>query len=129
MLVELWERLRGYHKWIDAEATIESSEMHKTPVQTRDGVIYSYDASDLLVWTAKNGEKYGAAFSVPDDSPLYQLIDGEKVWIRYNPNQPDDFYYRDLLKTRIHTYVKHFIVATLFLAYFVLRLWVRLHRR
>jgi hypothetical protein len=27
MLIEIWERLRGYDKWIKTEATVQSSEL------------------------------------------------------------------------------------------------------
>jgi len=120
MLIEIWERLRGYNKWIQTEATIESSNLEETPIADRYGRIidYSYASGDILTWTDHQGEKQYADFSVPDDSPIYQLVDGDTVTIRYNPAKPEEFYYRELLRTRVHTVVKTTIVTLLFLVIF-----------
>jgi hypothetical protein len=103
MLIELWERLRGYDKWVAAEAKIESSQLNKIPVADRSGnvVDYNYSAGDVITWTDPTGEKHYADFDVDDKSPLYQYIGGESVPIRYDPADPDRFYYRDLLKSRV----------------------------
>lgn len=107
MLIELWERLRGYDKWIETEARIESSQMRETPYTNRDGsVSYTYDASDMLTWLDAQGEKQYAAFTVDDLSPVYQLVGGESVTIRYNPQDPSQFYYRDLLRSRVKLYAR-----------------------
>jgi Protein of unknown function (DUF3592) len=128
MLIELWERLRGYDKWIAADATITRSDVQKIPVTDRYSgqvIDYNYASGDVLTWTDPSGEQQYAGFDVPDDSPLYQLIGGETVSIRYNPANPDQFYYRDLLKTHVHTAVKTtaiiLIVALVLLGYILLR--------
>lgn len=130
MLIEIWERLRGYDKWIETEAKIESSNVEKTPIEGRSGTAigYSYASGDILTWTDRQGEKQYADFTAPDDSPLYQLIGGETVTIRYDPAHPDRFYYRDLLRTRIHTAVKATLVVILFGGLFLLRLAARIAR-
>jgi hypothetical protein len=137
MLIELWERLRGYDKWVQTEAKVESSDLEKTPVVDRYGkvVSYSYSSGDTLTWTDAAGEKQYADFTVPDDSPLYQLIGGETLTIRYDPAQPDRFYLRELLRTRIHTAVKTTLISLLCLIVFggrfflhVVGLFSRSHR-
>lgn len=30
MLIEMWERLRGYNKWVETQATVKSSIEQKT---------------------------------------------------------------------------------------------------
>ena len=122
MLIEIWERLRGYDKWVQAEAKIESSDVNKTPVRDRGQVVgYSYSSGDTLTWTDASGEKQYATFSVPDDSPLYQLIGGESVTIRYNPANPEQYYFRELLRTRIHTAFKTALIVIFFGGIFALR--------
>lgn len=120
MLIEIWERLRGYDKWIETQASIESSNLEKTPIADRYGnvVDYSYASGDMLTWTDHQGEKQYGDFTVPDDSPLYQLVGGETVTIRYDPASPDRFYFRDLLRTKVHTAVKTTLVVLLFLIVF-----------
>jgi|HubBroStandDraft_5_1064220.scaffolds.fasta_scaffold51665_2 hypothetical protein len=128
MLIEIWERLRGYDKWIEVAAKIESSEVEKTPITDRSGRVidYSYESGDMLTWTDRQGEKQYADFTVPDDSPLYQLVGGEAVTIRYNPARPDQYYFRELLRTRVHTAVKATITTIIVLAavvgFFLLRI-------
>jgi Protein of unknown function (DUF3592) len=122
MLMELWERLRGYNKWIATDATVTSSDVERTAHMDRGNVYYTYDSGDQITWTDASGQKRSADFKVPDDSPLYQLIGGETVSIRYNPANPDQFYYRDLLKTRIHTAVR----TTAFILFFALLLLARI---
>ena len=123
-MLKLWERLRGYDKWVEADAKIRSSQVEKTAHSDRSGhVSYTWASGDELVWTDSKGQEHTADFTVPDDSPLYQLVGGETVTIRYDPSRPDRFYLRDLLQTRVHTAVKvtmYTLVFTLFLAALVL---------
>jgi hypothetical protein len=113
----MWEHLRGYDKWIETEARIESSDVEETEQVGRYGNVvgYAYSSGDKLTWTDRQGEKQFADFTVSDDSPLYQLIGGETVSIRYDPARPDRFYYRELMRTRVNTAVKSTLVALLFL--------------
>jgi hypothetical protein len=128
MLIEIWERLRGYDKWVQTEAKIESSDVEKQPIRNRSGVVvdYAYSSGDTLSWTDASGEKQYAPFTVPDDSPLYQLVGGETVTIRYNPAKPDEFYYRELLRTRVHTAIKTTLGVLLFVALFGGLLFLRI---
>ncbi|MGB7987562.1 MAG: DUF3592 domain-containing protein [Terracidiphilus sp.] len=116
MLIEIWERLRGYDKWVQVEATIESSNVEETK-QTLHGqpAPSTWASRDELVWSDRQGQRRSAEFKIPDDSPLYQLIGGETVTIRYNPAKPEKFYYRELLRTRVHTAIKVIFLGLLFL--------------
>ena len=124
MLIELWEKLRGYDKWIDVTATIESSKVRKTQHNGRDGsVSYTYDSGDLLSWKDAQGAKHYAPFNVDDESPLYQLVGGEFVAIRYNPAYPDRFYFPDLLRSRVR-YAFRCLVYGLALASFLVLIFL-----
>lgn len=115
MLIEIWERLRGYDKWIQTEARISSSKMEKTPHYDRGGREFdTWSSENELVWTDQSGQTQSAGFSVPDDSPLYQLIGGETVPIRYDPSDPDQYYFPDLLRSRIGSVLR----TTLFIIVF-----------
>jgi hypothetical protein len=128
MLIELWERLRGYDKWIEAQARIESSDVEKRPLTDRYGKVvdYAYSSGDRVTWTDPQGEKQYADFTVPDDSPLYQLVGGESVTIRYDPAKPDRYYFRELLRTRVHTAVKSTLAALLLLVVFGSLIFLRI---
>ena len=56
--------------------------------------------------TDSRGEKQYATFDVEEGSPLFQLVGGESVTIRYDPAHPDRFYYRDLLRSRVRSACK-----------------------
>ena len=94
MLIEIWERLRGYDKWIEAEAVIVSGKKIRRefglPALRSD----SRFSSDLLMWVDREGEKRFGPFVNQDTSPLYQLLEGETVLVRYDPSKPDRFYNR-----------------------------------
>jgi hypothetical protein len=124
MLIELWERLRGYNKWIETEAKVESSQVKETQ-HSDDGIDYStYDSNDVLVWADQQGENQRAYFKVPDDSPLYQLVGGETITIRYNPAEPDQYYLRELVETRIHTGVKRVIIPLVLICFYLVFAWL-----
>jgi Protein of unknown function (DUF3592) len=131
MLIEIWERLRGYDKWIETQATAESSSVEKTPIKSRYGetVGYEYASGDVITWIDRQGEKQYADFTVPDDSPLYQMVGGETVTIRYDPASPDRFYYRDLLRTKVHTTVRITLITLVFLIVVVGRIYFRVVSR
>lgn len=125
MLVEIWERLRGYDKWIQTEAKFESSELKRIEHVDENGIAYdTYESSDVLVWPDQQGENQRAYFTVPADSPLYQCIDGESIEIRYNPIYPDEYYLRELLQTRIHAVVRRVVVTLLMICFLTFFVWL-----
>jgi hypothetical protein len=127
MLIEIWERLRGYDKWVPATAKIESSKAEKTAHYGRDGsVSYTWAAGDELVWTDLQGQQQSAEFKVDDESPLYQLVGGEDVAIRYNPARPDEFYFHELLQSRVRRFFQLVLYTCIFLAVLVCLLWLNI---
>jgi hypothetical protein len=128
MLIEIWERLRGYDKWVETQAKFESSDVEKKPIRDRSGTVvdYRYVSGDLLTWTDRQGKKQSASFTVPDDSPIYQMVGGESVTIRYNPARPDRFYYRELLRTRVHTGFKITLTVLVFLGIAAVAFYLRM---
>ncbi|MBB6143565.1 hypothetical protein HNQ77_001514 [Silvibacterium bohemicum] len=126
MMTKLWERVRGYDKWIETAATFEAAKVQKTPHNGRDGsVSYTYNSLDTISWTDQSGATHRAEFKVPDDSPIYQLVDRNQATIRYDPDQPDRFYYPDLFRTRIATVLQRIGYTILFLV--ILSLFIALN--
>jgi hypothetical protein len=112
MLIELWERLRGYDKWVQTEAKIESSELEEKEVaSSRDR--YGNDHTDFesastcwICWTDTEGKEHRSFYEVWEDSPLYQLYDGQSITIRYNPANAEQFYIRGVLQSQAITTFK-----------------------
>jgi len=97
MLVEIWERLRGYDKWIPAEARIAPvTEVRKILGPRARSMPASARRADLLLWKDREGKSHSAGFAAHKSSPLYQLIGGDTVSICYNPADPDRYYCRAL---------------------------------
>jgi hypothetical protein len=92
MLIEFWERLRGYDKWIEAEATIESSQVGSLDFRTEVVSI----SKDLLKWVDREGQPHWGSFEALESSPLFQSVEGSKILIRYDPANPNRYYLREL---------------------------------
>jgi hypothetical protein len=122
MLIEIWERLRGYDKWIQAEATVESSEPTNQQLHGRD-ISYS---DDVIVWTDSAGEKHRAPISVQAHSPLFQLVQGSTINIRFNPADPEEYYLRELLQSRVRKVFSTAVAAALMIAALAFFGWLRI---
>jgi len=120
MLIELWERMRGYDKWVETEATIESCEVRTV----EDARVEECD--DLMVWTDRDGMRHRAEFTAGEGSPLFQLLVGSTVAIRYNPADPEEYYLRDLQKDRVSG-VLAVVVRGPLLALLAFFIWLLLH--
>jgi hypothetical protein len=118
MFIELWERFRGYDRWPSAEARITAAKVKRTAHNGRDGsVSYSYASADSIEWADFHGQKQSAEFTISDDSPLYQLVGGETIAIRYDPQDSHRYYFRELLRTRIYRTFKLTLYALGFAAF------------
>jgi len=127
MLIELWEKLRGYDKWVETQAKIEQSQMREVRHTNRDGsVSYTYSSSDVLTWVDAQGVTRSADINVDDQSPLYQFVGGESVTIRYNPRDPTRFYYRDLLRSRVHFFFRILLFGVVLSTFILLAVCFRI---
>jgi hypothetical protein len=95
MLIEMWERLRGYDKWVETEAAIKSSELAEVEVRrirpnrfSEAEPVDEWHSTCELAWTDKAGTQHTDQFEVAEGSPLFQLYDGQTVNIRYDPANP-----------------------------------------
>ena len=80
MLIELWERLRGYGKWTPAVATVQSTT--SSPVgeigsdKSQRPVALGSDSICKIRWLDLNQKEHTAEFQAFEESPLYQLFEG-----------------------------------------------------
>ena len=112
MLIELWEKIRGYDKWVETEAIVEESLV---TTHENDGGQFSV-SDEVLVWADSQGERHRAAFAVREDSALYQLVEGSTIRIRYSPADPEEFYIRELVQARVRAWMYGIVVATVMIA-------------
>jgi hypothetical protein len=113
VLIEIWERLRGFDKWVQTEATIKSSDLAEVnigDIRTSPWVhsqsVEEWNSSCALKWIDHSGNSHENEFEVAEESPLFQLYDGQTVAIRYNPSNPDQFYLRGVSGSKVHTFIK-----------------------
>jgi Protein of unknown function (DUF3592) len=114
MLIELWERLRGYGKWVETEATIESAQQriameYRDPSDPPGKSRYTWKMEDVLTWSDAAGQRHQAHFTAHEESPLFKLTAGAKLIIRCDPANPARFYSREIHKAEL----RHFIQVTL----------------
>jgi len=120
MLIELWERLRGYNKWVQAEARVDSAAAIRRTLGKRYQESPTSRASGrLLVWKDQLGKKQVGVFVTLDTSPFYQLLDGETITIRYNPARPNHYYCRAHLLSWLVHLAKISLVGFVSMGFFV----------
>jgi hypothetical protein len=130
MLIEIWERLRGYDKWIQTEARIDSAGAARKALGKRYRVSNSSRFSaNLLVWRDQRGKTHYGAFVNHDTSPLYQLLEDETITIRYDPARPDRYYCRSLWLSWTAFIAKTGLGLAVSLVFFVWVIWTILKGR
>jgi len=139
MLTEIWLRQRGYDKWVQTEATILSSELAEPDAgllrSEKSGKLNSRDqfywhSTCVIGWKDGSDSFHTASYSVPEWSQLFQLYEGQTVFIRYNPACPGEYYLRELsiykAALTLHRILRIAFIA-LSLIWFALILWRRFH--
>jgi hypothetical protein len=126
MLIEIWELLRGYHRWSLAEATVEYvKEEHVYHDSGGKELHYSYTTGERLVWKDARGEKCTAPLKPPGKNPKYQFAEGETATIRYNPAMPDQYYFRKLAAMRVRSFFVTAFSILAVAAFCIGDIWVR----
>jgi hypothetical protein len=130
MLIEIWERLRGYDKWIAVEAKVVSAAQIRRKLGKRYQVSPTSQLSgELLFWKDMEGEPHFGAFVTHETSPLYQLLEGEPIAICYNPAKPDHYYCRPHFMSWAALITKAIFAGVVGGGFIVWRIWMIIHRR
>jgi hypothetical protein len=104
MLIEAWERLRGYDKWTLAVATVKSTTLSQIDIgsdRSKSPLTVGWESICKISWQDKSQIEHTAVFRAYEESPLYQLCEGDAVNIRYNPAKASEYYLRDLIQSRL----------------------------
>ena len=141
MLIEIWERLRGYDKWVQTEATVKSSNLtdfgfgsFRRDSACRLGLYDQWQSKSDFYWIDKLGISHTSTFTVSERSPLFQLFEGQTIPIRYDPANPDKYYIRELFWHRA-TFMAFSMAALLYgcaglavmLVIFSIEIWRHFH--
>jgi hypothetical protein len=122
MLIELWEKMRGFDQWPATEATIQSSKVKWYRGSGQDEIDLS---RNLIAWRDAAGQIHRAKYRVHEGSPLFQLYAGKVFVIRYDPLSPNRFYSRDLLQSQIGFFLKQTLRTLVLAGLAILALWLR----
>lgn len=117
MLIEAWERLRGYDKWTTTIATVQASRLEGAGFGIGDQTVreIAFQSVCNIVWKDRDRVPHSAEFEVFEESSLYQLCEGDTVDIRINPAKPDEFYLPGLLQSKLAKIWKLTIYVVLFI--------------
>jgi hypothetical protein len=103
MLSEWFERLHGYDKWNSAIATVQSIRL--SPVgevgtnKSDPPLALGWEVFCEIRWEDQNRAEHHAVFRAFEESPLYQLCEGDTVNIRINLAEPSEYYLPTLMKS------------------------------
>jgi hypothetical protein len=103
MLIKLWEHLRGYNKWTPAVAVVQSTELARVGElradKSKPPVALGWESVSWINWLDQNRIERTAVFQAYEESPNYQLVEGNTVNIRFNPANPSDYYLPGLIES------------------------------
>jgi hypothetical protein len=126
ILIEIWERLRGYDKWIQTEATILTSELtepdaglERNEKRSNLGSPLQWHSTCTIGWTDVSGISHKSSYTVSELSPLFQLYDGQTVPIRYNPACQGEYCLRELCIYKATSTIKGMLLIAWFAFCFI----------
>jgi hypothetical protein len=105
MLIEAWERLHGYHRWTPTTAIVQSAELCRVGElghgESKPSTALGWESACTMKWKDQNQVEHTAVFHAYEESPLYQLVEGNTVELRFNPSNPSEYYLRGLIESHV----------------------------
>jgi len=104
MLIEIWERLRGYDKWIQAEAAVNSWKVEKVFLRRAKGGarIYGWVGKGQIEWIDQTGVRHSQSVQLSKGTLVFKMHGLSPIVIRYDPVSPSIFYLREHLRYRVN---------------------------
>ena len=104
-------------RWVETKARVIESRVRDldvlgepSPPASKSKAVYS-DAVIRVSWTDEQGLAHYGEFVAPEESPLFQLIEGDAVPITYNSSLPNEFSVRGLARDQAVSAVKKIVFA------------------
>jgi hypothetical protein len=86
-------------------------------------------SSDLLTWTDQQDQRQYGPFVNQETSPLFQLLEGQTISIRYDPLRPNCFYNRAHARAWALMLTKATLAVVLGGGFIAWRIWMIVTRR
>ena len=102
--------------WIEAQAKVVESRLcavdlvGKSVRDSRSPAAYS-DAIIRLTWVDQQNTVHSGEVTAPEDSPVFQLIEGESIAIKFNARNPDEFRIEGLSRAQAASAIKRIALA------------------
>ena len=111
----------GHRSWIPAEATVVESRVRAVdlagkPVANSKAPTAFSDAVIRFTWLDQAGILHTRATIAPEDSPFFQLIEGDSFSISFNPQNPDEFEIAGLARDQAISSIKRIAIAVVIVA-------------
>ena len=104
-------------RWADTDARVIESRVRDLDVlgepsatNSRSQSVYS-EAVLRISWTDEQGVSHVGQFLAPEESPHFQLIEGDTVPISYNSSMPDEFSIHGLARDQAASTAKKIVFA------------------
>jgi hypothetical protein len=102
MLIEWWEHLRGYDRWTPAVATVQTTTLSRVgEIKSKPPQALGWESICRIRWRDQNQTEHTAVFQAFEESPLYQLCEGDMLDIRFNPASPSEYYLPGLIQSTL----------------------------
>jgi hypothetical protein len=126
MLIEIWEWLRGYNKWTQADAQVVFlKEEHTRQDQSGKDIHCTDITGNRLVWADAKGVRHHAKLDRSGDPSKADYSDGEAATIRYNPANPEQFYWRKLSELKVRRFFATTFTVITVAAVSIVYVWFR----
>ena len=104
-------------RWAETDARVIETRVRDLDVlgepsatNSRSQSVYS-EAVLRISWTDEQGVSHFGQFLAPEESPYFQLIEGDAVPISYNSSMPDEFSIRGLARDQAASAAKKIVFA------------------
>jgi hypothetical protein len=116
---------RGNDNWLDAQARVVESRVLATdlvgkPTSNSNSPAAYSDAVVRFEWTDQQGTVRSGQIIAPEESVLFQLIEGDPIPIKFNSLNPDEFRIEGLSRDRAVSLVKRIVFAVVVFAVAIL---------
>ena len=105
-MIELWEKLRGYDKWVEGEGRVVEASVDKGELSSK--------VVCRIAWKDQTGQEHETRIDADEESPLFQLSEEDAVKIRFNPARPEEVYIPGLIESDALAARKKILLAIMF---------------
>jgi hypothetical protein len=102
LILEFWERLRGFDQWPLTEGKVRSSAVHRTTLRGKGGrLVDSWRTVLEVEWTDPDGLQRTRKIGLRAVSSDFNSIGSTNLSVRYKPTDYSKFFVREELRQKV----------------------------